>query len=498
MRFPDSDPGPITDSVLEGANTALGRRFSIEREIGRGGMAVVYLAHDRHLDRRVAIKVLSTELASAVDARRFRREIGLTARLVHPGIVALYDSGDVDGRPFYVMPYIAGETLRARLTRERRLSVRDALLLGAEIADALAYAHSQEVVHRDVKPENIFCYGGRALIADFGIAELVGARPRSDVGSHTLTRPGTIVGTTTYMSPEQANSEGRVDGRSDLYSLGCVLYEALAGEPPFVARSPAILLAQHLAKPPRSIRARRPEISPAVEALIARLLAKRPSQRPASASILARCIRRLIESSDEAPTDASHAIPVAVSRFSVRASDSTAVELGRGIEEHLKATLAETPGVRMVQDPLRSASDGAPAATLEGIVRRSGEHVRVTLSLLAHDRSQLWRAELDGSTSDALALEDEASDAVIVALERRLTGGSTLPPNDTRVVTRAVTAVGGYCHEGRRAWRLAAALGPSAAAHREMARMRHERVLGDDPLHARALVATASIERSAP
>src|SRR6266571_349916 len=183
-------------------------RFRIDREIGRGGMAVVYSAHDNHLSREVAIKVLAEELSSVVGAERFQREIDVMAKLVHPGIVALFDSGETDGRLYYVMPLVSGETLRERLVRQRRLTMEDAAAWGADIADALAYAHGLGIVHRDVKPENIFTIGGRAVLSDFGIARVV-----HDVAapSASLTTAGMVIGTTTYMSPEQVTGEVEVD-----------------------------------------------------------------------------------------------------------------------------------------------------------------------------------------------------------------------------------------------------------------------------------------------
>ena len=225
------------------APIALPARFELDREIGRGGMAVVYRAHDNHLGRDVAIKLLSAGLSSTVDVDRFRREIALMARLVHPGIVALFDSGEFDGRLFYVMPLVSGETLRARVTRERRLTPADAASLGADVAEALAYAHGMGIVHRDVKPENIFAVGGRAVLADFGIAHIVG--DPSGAGG-TLTMDGTVLGTLSYMSPEQARGDPGLDGRSDLYALGCVLYELLTGAPPFVAPTAWAILGKHM------------------------------------------------------------------------------------------------------------------------------------------------------------------------------------------------------------------------------------------------------------
>jgi tetratricopeptide (TPR) repeat protein len=262
-------------------------RFRIDQEIGRGGMAVVYRAHDRHLDRFVAIKVLWPHLSHAMGVERFQREIALMAKLVHPGIVALFDSGEADGRLYYVMPFVAGENLRARLIRERRMAVDDATSFGADVAEALAYAHGAGIVHRDVKPENIFTVGGRAVLADFGIAHIAGEQNRGS----DLTSAGLVLGTVAYMSPEQAGGEGRIDGRSDLYSLGCVLYELLTGVPPFTAETPIGVLTKHITDPPRPPRDHNAGLSSSVNDIILRLLAKDPDQRPSTAADVARELR---------------------------------------------------------------------------------------------------------------------------------------------------------------------------------------------------------------
>lgn len=263
-------------------------RFRIEQEIGRGGMAVVYRAHDQHLDRYVAIKVLSSGMSHSLGPERFQREIALMAKLVHPGIVALFDAGEVAGQLYYVMPFVAGETLRVRLVRERRLPVAVALAYGADIAEALAYAHGFGIVHRDVKPENIFTVGGRAVLADFGIARIAG--PPSP-GGENLTTAGIVVGTVAYMSPEQATGGADIDGRSDLYSLGCVLYELLVGAPPFVAGSFMGVLSRHLTEAPRPLRDHDPGLPGPIDDLLMQLLAKEPSQRPATAGDVARALR---------------------------------------------------------------------------------------------------------------------------------------------------------------------------------------------------------------
>lgn len=269
-------------------NISLPERFELQGELGRGGMAVVYRAHDRHLDRPVAIKVIDGGDSDPVTLERFRREIGLTANLVHPGIVALFDSGETEGHVYYVMPLIAGDTLRARMKREGRLSMHDAATIGADVAEALAYAHGSGIVHRDVKPENIFLVGGRAVLADFGIARTA---DRYTGGTKRSTGAGMVVGTMAYMSPEQASGDPEIDGRSDVYSLACVLYELVAGEPPFSGRTELAVLAKHMTESPPPLRSRGVDVSEEFESLITRMLAKEAGQRGRSAAEIAPLLR---------------------------------------------------------------------------------------------------------------------------------------------------------------------------------------------------------------
>jgi serine/threonine-protein kinase len=231
-------------TVVDRLSIALATRYTIEREIGRGGMATVYLAQDLKHDRTVAIKVLQPELSATIGTDRFDREIRVAAKLQHPHILTLYDSGDADGLLYYVMPFISGESLRGRMDREHLLPIDDALQITREVADALGYAHSMGVVHRDIKPENILLSGGHALVADFGIARAVS----SASSEKRLTETGMALGTPLYMSPEQAVGD-EVGPTSDLYSLACVLYEMLAGTPPFVGPNSRAIMARHAMDP---------------------------------------------------------------------------------------------------------------------------------------------------------------------------------------------------------------------------------------------------------
>src|SRR5438477_1992937 len=245
-------------------------------------MATVYLAQDLKHHRQVAIKVLKPELAAALGPERFLREIETAARLNHVHILPLHDSGQSGGFLYYVMPYVEGESLRDRLERESQLPLDDALRITREVASALGYAHDHDVVHRDIKPENILLSGGEAVVADFGIARAITA-----AAGGKLTETGIAIGTPGYMSPEQASGREPVDGRSDLYSLGCVLYEMLAGEPPFTGPSAESIVRQHLSAPPPRVSAMRAAVTPAVEQAIARALAKTPADRFATAALFA-------------------------------------------------------------------------------------------------------------------------------------------------------------------------------------------------------------------
>ncbi len=253
---------------------ALADRYTIERELGRGGMAVVYLAQDEKLNRQVALKVLRPELAASLGSERFLREIEIAAKLNHPNILALYDCGEADGQLFYTMPYVEGESLRDRLRREKQLPIEDALQITKEVADALGHAHAMGLVHRDIKPENILLTAGHAVVSDFGIARAV-----SEAGAEALTETGLAVGTPAYMSPEQSTGSRDIDGRSDLYSLGCVLYEMLSGDAPYTASTPQAVIAKKLSEPTPRISVVRTAIPPAIEAALNTVLDKTPADR---------------------------------------------------------------------------------------------------------------------------------------------------------------------------------------------------------------------------
>jgi len=300
-----TDAGGVPTSLSD----ALADRYRIENQLGTGGMAIVYLAHDLKHDRRVALKVLRHELAAVIGGTRFLGEIKLTANLQHPHILPLHDSGEADGTVFYVMPYVDGESLRDRLTREKQLPVDDAVQIARKVAGALDYAHRHNVIHRDIKPENILLHDGQALVADFGIA-LAAAK----TGAARMTETGMSLGTPTYMSPEQAMGDRSLDARTDIYALGCVLYEMLAGEPPFTGPTPQSIVARVLTDAPRSLRSQRQTIPANVDAAVARALEKLPADRFSSAAEFSAALADTSIRDPDEPRS-TMAIPARRSRF---------------------------------------------------------------------------------------------------------------------------------------------------------------------------------------
>jgi eukaryotic-like serine/threonine-protein kinase len=266
---------------------ALADRYRVERELGAGGMATVYLAHDLRHDRDVAIKVLNAELAESLGRQRFVREIRMAAKLNHPHILPLYDSGECGGFLYFVMPVMQGQTLRDRLQQERSLPVDEAVRIATEVADALDYAHRHDLVHRDIKPENILLHEGHAVVADFGIGKAIVAAAAE---SSTFTQIGMTVGTPAYMSPEQATGD-ELDGRSDLFALGCVLYEMLTGDVAFTGASAQATIARRFLYSPPRVTEKRDDVSAEVAELVARLLEKDPTARYATGAHVVSTLR---------------------------------------------------------------------------------------------------------------------------------------------------------------------------------------------------------------
>ncbi|HET7296434.1 MAG TPA: serine/threonine-protein kinase [Gemmatimonadales bacterium] len=477
--------------LLDSLREALADRYAVERELGRGGMATVFLAEDRKHRRPVAIKVLHAELSAALGAERFLREIEIAARLQHPHILPLYDSGSAAGFLYYVMPYVEGESLRDRLTREQQLSLEDALRIATEVAGALAYAHSRGVVHRDIKPENIMLSGGTAVVADFGIARAVTA---AGEGAQ-LTQTGTIIGTPAYMSPEQSSGAGEIDGRSDEYSLACVVYEMLVGEPPFTGPTAQAIIARHsldVVSPPSIVRATIPD---AVEGAILRALAKVPADRYPTTALFAEALntpsqatgayrRATLGRGVQRPRSlAWRVVPVIVvaagiaGYFAVRSGrggggttgsgldprhiavlyfddlspGQTLGYLADGLTEAVIDALSQVPALSVISKngvAVYRASDVAPDSIARGLnvgtlvrgdVEQSGDRYHVSVRLIdGASGADYKRASFDQAGGDPLAMRDSLTRKVAEFLRQRL--GEEVRLREERAGTRSPAA----------------------------------------------------------
>jgi serine/threonine protein kinase/tetratricopeptide (TPR) repeat protein len=440
---------------------ALRDRYLIERELGRGGMATVYLARDLKHDRLVALKVIHPELAATLGPERFLREVQLTARLQHPHILSVHDSGEAAGRLWYTMPFVEGESLRDRLNRERQLSLDEALQIGRDVLAALAYAHSRGVIHRDIKPENILLEAGEAVVADFGIARAISA-----AGSEHLTQTGMAVGTPAYMSPEQAAAGTALDGRSDLYSVGCVLYEILAGEPPYTGPTPQAVMAKRFLEPVPHLRTMRDAVPEAVERAVTKALAKVPADRYATATEFAEALHApppARRARREVPLLAFGLLVVLLglgslwlgrrsffpSRAGAHSIESLAVlpldnlsgdpqqeYFADGMTEALIGDLSTISTLRVISRrsvmQYKSARKPLPEiaralhvdAVVEGTVLRAGDRVRITAQLLeaATDR-HLWSGTYEREMKDVLSLQSEVAQLVAQEVASKLSAG---------------------------------------------------------------------------
>ena len=371
-------------------------RFEIEREIGRGGMAIVFLAHDRRHDRRVALKMLHPELASAIGRDRLQREIMVTARLQHPHILPLHDSGETNGTLFYVMPFVDGESLRGRLSREERLPIDTALALARDVADALDHAHRHGVIHRDIKPENILLGEGHAFVADFGVARTV----REAIGD-TLTQTGMALGTPAYMSPEQLAADKDTDARSDIYSLGCVLYEMIAGRPPWIGTDTRAMMVRRFTEAPPRLKTLVPDCPAGVDDLIARMLDPEPGRRFENGGEVVREISALVTTA-RSPASQAARLPVFTNPLIGRADELTAAR-----------ALLTTHGVRwLTMTGAGGSGKTRLAIQLAGDVARSFRD-----GVFFVDLSAVSDADRVLSTiARALGLKDRGSDAVLDTL----------------------------------------------------------------------------------
>ena len=416
-------PSRFCSVTASDISRSLSSQYTVERELGGGGMSRVFVAFDESLGRRIVVKVLHPQLAANVSIERFRREIRVAAQLVHPHIVPLLSAGETEGLPYYTMPYIEGESLRALLQREKRLSTADASRIVGEIAGALDYAHRQGIIHRDIKPENVLIQDGHAVVTDFGIARALS----NSAASGTITQIGVTVGTPAYMSPEQSSGDPDLDARADVYSLGCVLYEMLAGAPPYAGDSTRALMAQHFSAPIPRIRSVRGEVSASLEDVITRALAKEPRERFPSAAQFASGIGRATTAAGETKTEGES---IAVLPFANLSSDTENEYLSDGITEEILNALTRLEGVRVAarssafsfkgqqRDVREIASTLNVRHVLQGSVRRAGERLRVTAQLVdASSGYQLWSDKYDRDLRDVFAIQDEIAAIIASRLE---------------------------------------------------------------------------------
>jgi serine/threonine-protein kinase len=425
-------------SVIAHLSAALADRYRIERELGAGGMATVYLAHDLRHDRDVAIKVLQPDIGTALGGERFLTEIRTTAGLQHPNIVPVFDSGNVDvehsSSPhgetngssllFFVMPRVEGETLRDRLEREGKLAVREAVRLVREVTDALDYAHAQGILHRDLKPENILLSRGHALLADFGIAGHM-ATPEAQ----RLTQTGTSLGTPAYMSPEQCAGERTLGPSSDVYALGAILFELLTGAPPFTGPTYEAILVQRFTQDAPRCSSRRADTPPECDAAIARALAREPADRFATAREFAAALGSGMASAARRTEGPS----IAVLPFANVSADAENGYFADGLTEEVILTLSKVQSLRVSSRtsvmPYRNRTDTpreiarALGAThlLEGSVRKAGNRLRITASLLDAERdASLWSERFEGTLDDVFDMQDRVAESIVVALRLTL------------------------------------------------------------------------------
>jgi serine/threonine protein kinase/tetratricopeptide (TPR) repeat protein len=416
----------MTD-LLDRLRSAIVDRYRVEREVGRGGMATVFLAQDLRHDRPVAVKVLHAQLAVSLGPDRFLREIQIAARLQHPHIVPLYDSGRAGDLLYYVMPYVEGESLRQRLEHESPLPVEEAVHIARGVAAALDYAHRQQVVHRDIKPENVMLHEGEPLVTDFGIAKAVTA-----AAAQSLTQTGTAVGTPAYMSPEQASGEAELDGRSDIYSLGAMLYEMIAGATPFAGPTVQAILARLFTDPVPLLRDRRPDVPEGLEQVALKALAKTPAERFATAAQFAQALSSPGGSTPPgmpAGLSAGGGRSIAVLPFADMSPQRDQGYFCEGIAEEIINALTKIDALHVASRTSTFAFKGKNedigdigrklkvATVLEGSVRKAGDRLRVTAQLVnVANGYHLWSERYDRQLEDVFAIQDEIAENIVKAL----------------------------------------------------------------------------------
>ncbi len=403
-------------------------RYTLLRELGRGGMATVYLAQDLRHERDVALKVLHPDLAGAIGSLRFQREIRLAARLQHPHIVPVFDSGDADGVLYYVMPHVRGESLRELLHREERLPWPSVVAIAREVGDALDYAHREGVIHRDIKPENILLSGGHAFVTDFGIA-----RPTAPTEG-ALTTGSLIFGTPAYMSPEQAAGEAVLDGRTDQFSLACVLYETIVGALPFEGESAGAIIAKRFTSTPQPPRSRGAAVSADAEDALRRALSVEPGNR---FSTVGAFVESLTRPGSAGPVAAAAGPSVAVLPFVNLSPDPDTDYFSDGVTEELINALAKVPGLKVAsrtsvfaykgkgEDIRRIGASLGVGFVLEGSVRKAGSRLRITAELVGMGEGyQLWAESYDREIADVFAIQEDIARRIADSLKLRLVGSA--------------------------------------------------------------------------
>ena len=480
---------------LEQLRSALADRYAITRELGGGGMSRVFLAREAGLGRQVVIKVLPTESGGAVSIDRFKREIQVAAQLQQANIVPLLAAGEVDGVPYYVMPYVEGESLRARLARDGELPIADVVGILREVARALSYAHEHGVVHRDIKPDNVLLSGGSAVVTDFGVAKALSASAQSDGSGAGLTSLGVALGTPAYMSPEQASADPHVDHRADIYALGAMAYELLTGQAPFAGRTPAAMLAAHVTEAPEEVQRKRKSVPPALAMIVRRCLEKSPADRPQSASEVLRALDAVSTSSDTMAPTAVHGrrgLPrpmlsalalgliavasatlflltrksgratgavihsIAVLPFENVGGDTATLYFSDGMRDELATALGKVPSLSVASRTSSYAFRGRNAslqdigrelhvdAVLEGTVRRAGDQLRISAQLTRLQSGMgLWSNSYQRRMTDVFAVQEELARAISGALSTAL-NGSDKPANVSVASSRGTSNTEAY------------------------------------------------------
>ncbi|MEO8194665.1 MAG: protein kinase [Gemmatimonadales bacterium] len=479
--------------MYKGLESALSSRYRLDRELGRGGMATVFLALDLRHERRVALKVLHPELSSALGPDRFLREIKLAARLNHPHIVPLFDSGEAAGFLYYVMPVVEGESLRDRLLRDGKVALEEALNLVRGIASALDYAHRQNIVHRDIKPENVMLQDGEAVVMDFGIAKAV-----SVAADETLTQTGMMIGTPAYVSPEQAAGESLVDGRSDQYSLACVLYEMLSGKKPFTGATAQAVLSKRFSDPVPSIRSVYADATDYLETALLRALAKDAGERFTTTMDFAKAlVASHLSTPDGSPIQGggSAVKSIAVLPFNNMSSDPEGDFFADGIAEEIINALSKIKALKVSSrtssftfkgknEDIREIGRRLQVNTiLEGSVRKAGKRLRLTAQLInASDNAQLWAERYDRELEDVFEIQDEIASSIVAALR------VVLSDDEKRAIEQVQTAnveAYGFYLRGRQYFH------QHRRKSHEYARQMFERAIELDPEYALAYAGVA-------